>query len=73
MGVHGMGRLSVYSAVHYRTVNEGKSRSYFIPLHLIGPCWTLLYFPMQKVPKIKLSTSSGVVAPVISSSGRSAL
>ncbi len=30
------------------------------------------YFPMQKVPKIKLRMSSVVVAPVISSSGRRA-
>jgi len=41
-------------------------------LHLIGPYPTLLYFPMQKVLKIKLRMSSVVVAPVISSSGRRA-
>ena len=33
----------------------------------------LIYFPMQKVLKIKFKMSSVVVAPVIASSGRSAL
>jgi len=38
-----------------------------------GPVhWTPLYFPMQKVPKIKFRMSSAVVAPVISSRGRRA-
>ncbi len=41
-------------------------------------CWnsephcTPLYFPMQNLPKIRLRMSSVVVAPVISSRGRSA-
>lgn len=42
-------------------------------LHFIGRGRTLLYFPMQNVPKIRLSISSVVVAPVISSSGRRVL
>jgi len=42
-------------------------------LDLDGPLWTWHYFPMQKVLKIRLRMSSFVVAPVISSRGRSAL
>jgi hypothetical protein len=35
-----------------------------------GQRWTPLYFPMQKVPKMRFRMSSVVVAPVISSRGR---
>src|ERR1019366_219003 len=40
---------------------------------LIGGTRPRVYFPMQNVLKIKLRMSSVVVAPVMASSGRSAL
>ena len=36
------------------------------------PPWWVFYFPMQKLLKMRLRISSAVVAPVISSSCRSA-
>jgi hypothetical protein len=67
-----MVRLPVYSAGQCRTLYAGFSISYSSIVHFIGPYRTLLYFPMQKVLKIRLRMSSVVVAPVISSSGRRA-
>jgi hypothetical protein len=52
------------------------SRSLFVQI-IVGPAflglWSLLYFPMQNVLKIRLRMSSVVVAPVIASRGRRAL
>ncbi len=39
----------------------------------MGRRWMGCYFPMQNELKIRFRMSSAVVAPVISSSGRSAL
>ena len=64
--------LPVYSVGQCRTLYAWISRLYSSILHLMGHRCTLLYFPMQKVPKIKFRMSSVVVAPVISSRGRRA-
>jgi len=67
-----MDRLPVYSVGQCKTLFQCISIGYLPIVHLTGPPWTPPHFPMQKVPNIRLRMSSVVVAPVISSSGRSA-